>query len=54
MEEACNSPLQSKTDRLLFHLIPKIRDTHVYRLREALSFLWLTFPPRIPLVHFSG
>jgi hypothetical protein len=26
----------------------------LYRVREALSFLWLTFPPRIPLVHFSG
>ena len=26
----------------------------LYRLREALSFLWLSFPPRIPLIHFSG
>jgi hypothetical protein len=26
----------------------------LYRVREALSFLWLTFPPRIPLLHFSG
>ena len=26
----------------------------LYRLREALSFLWLAFPPRISLLHFSG
>jgi hypothetical protein len=26
----------------------------LYRLREAISFLWLTFPPRVPLFHFSG
>ncbi len=26
----------------------------LYRLREAISFLWLTFPPMLPLGHFSG
>jgi hypothetical protein len=26
----------------------------LYRLREAISFLWLTFSPRLPLFHFSG
>src|ERR1700693_1118116 len=24
------------------------------RMREALSFLWLTFPPMVPLFQFSG
>jgi hypothetical protein len=26
----------------------------LYRERSAISFLWLTFPPMVPLFHFSG
>jgi hypothetical protein len=32
----------------------RLAEIPLYRLREAISFLWLTFSPTVPLFYFSG